>query len=101
MTANASQADRERCLEAGMDEHISKPIDPDQLYHTLSVWLKPKDQSDVAESGAPEAHATEAPALDTLASIPRLASSVQPARSVCIVRCWPPSTRMKPMRRSA
>ena len=69
MTANASQADRERCLEAGMDEHIGKPIDPDQLYHTLSVWLKPKDQGDIPQTDMPKAHATEAPALDTLVGI--------------------------------
>ncbi len=41
MTANASEADRRRCAEAGMDAHISKPIDPPQLYATLQRWLRP------------------------------------------------------------
>jgi two-component system, sensor histidine kinase and response regulator len=39
MTANAMAADRERCLEAGMNDHIPKPIDPDQLFGALSRWV--------------------------------------------------------------
>ncbi|MBF0453407.1 MAG: PAS domain-containing protein [Magnetococcales bacterium] len=39
MTANAMAGDRERCLEAGMDDHIPKPIDPDLMYITLGRWL--------------------------------------------------------------
>ncbi|MEW6676709.1 MAG: PAS domain S-box protein [Pseudomonadota bacterium] len=40
MTANAFQDDRQRCLDAGMNDHISKPVDPDCLYETLLKWLK-------------------------------------------------------------
>jgi len=40
MTANAMAADRERCLKAGMNDHIGKPIDPDQLLGTLLHWIK-------------------------------------------------------------
>jgi polar amino acid transport system substrate-binding protein len=39
MTAHAMAADRERCLAAGMNGHIAKPIDPPQLYATLTKWL--------------------------------------------------------------
>ena len=39
MTANAMAGDRERCLEAGMDDHIAKPIDPEKLYAALLRWL--------------------------------------------------------------
>ncbi|MBF0195053.1 MAG: response regulator [Magnetococcales bacterium] len=41
MTANAMSGDREMCLKAGMQDHISKPIDPINLYSTLSHWIKP------------------------------------------------------------
>jgi two-component system, sensor histidine kinase and response regulator len=39
MTANAFDDDRQRCLEAGMNDHIGKPADPARLYATLVKWL--------------------------------------------------------------
>jgi signal transduction histidine kinase/ActR/RegA family two-component response regulator len=39
MTANAFDDDRERCIEAGMNDHIGKPVDPDTLFQTLLKWL--------------------------------------------------------------
>jgi signal transduction histidine kinase/DNA-binding response OmpR family regulator len=40
MTAHALAEERQRCLEAGMNDHISKPIDPDALFATLARWTK-------------------------------------------------------------
>ena len=46
MTANASDADREKCQQAGMNTHITKPIDPELLLSELVKWIKPKTSSD-------------------------------------------------------
>jgi CheY-like chemotaxis protein len=39
MTANAYDEDRTRCLQAGMDDFISKPVHPEALYGSLVRWL--------------------------------------------------------------
>ncbi len=41
MTAHAMAGDREKSLEAGMVDHVTKPIDPDQLLSALMKWIKP------------------------------------------------------------
>jgi two-component system sensor histidine kinase/response regulator len=41
MTANAMSGDRERCLAAGMNDHIAKPIDPDEFFSMLKRWIEP------------------------------------------------------------
>ncbi len=41
MTAHAMREDRERCLAAGMQDHIAKPIDPDLLAGRLTRWMRP------------------------------------------------------------
>ncbi|MBF0194436.1 MAG: response regulator [Magnetococcales bacterium] len=41
MTANTMSGDREVCLDSGMQDHISKPIDPANMFSTLARWVKP------------------------------------------------------------
>ena len=42
MTAHALVEERERCLQAGMNDHVTKPIDPDALFAALARWTKPR-----------------------------------------------------------
>jgi two-component system sensor histidine kinase/response regulator len=51
MTANAMQGDRERCLAAGMQDHVAKPIDPDDLWRALLKWVKPRSAAPAAIPG--------------------------------------------------
>jgi|GEM_PF-1087511 len=44
MTANAMAGDRERSINAGMNDHVTKPIDPDELFSALLRWIKPGDR---------------------------------------------------------
>ena len=41
MTANAMSGDREKCLMAGMNDHVAKPVNPDEMFATLARWIKP------------------------------------------------------------
>jgi PAS domain S-box-containing protein len=42
MTAHTMNGDKEKCLEAGMNDYISKPFNVDQLFSVLNKWLQPK-----------------------------------------------------------
>jgi CheY-like chemotaxis protein len=43
MTANALQADSDRCLDAGMNDFVTKPITPEKLWQALLTWVKVRD----------------------------------------------------------
>ncbi len=55
MTANAMAGDRQKCLDAGMDDYITKPVDRRLLESSLARWLKVKQEqiSPVSDASAP------------------------------------------------
>jgi signal transduction histidine kinase/CheY-like chemotaxis protein len=68
MTANAMDADREICRQAGMNDHISKPIDPDAMFATVMKWIKPRR----AGTFEPPAQKVEAPSLQNILDLPEI-----------------------------
>jgi signal transduction histidine kinase/CheY-like chemotaxis protein/HPt (histidine-containing phosphotransfer) domain-containing protein len=86
MTAHAMAGDADKSIAAGMSDHVTKPIDPDQLFATLQKWIKPvaertvvpkspvrdepaePDQTVPLEEGLPES----LPGFDLTAGLSRL-----------------------------
>jgi two-component system, sensor histidine kinase and response regulator len=69
MTASAMPTDREKCLEAGMNDHLAKPIDPDNLFKTLLRWIPVRTAAPTG-GAAPTGMAQKAPADSDLLEIP-------------------------------
>ena len=62
MTADAMAEDRVRCLEAGMNDHVAKPIDVGQLFAVLRRWVGSNEGGPEAGGGEPPPLAPPAPA---------------------------------------
>ena len=71
MTANAMPQHQKICLDAGMQDFITKPIDPDQLWSTLLQWIPPRSGSQAATStvGNTDANASAAPLPQDIAGL--------------------------------
>jgi len=81
MTAHAMAEERQRCIAAGMDEHLAKPIDPDTLFRTLirlrSAGRGQRTSESAAISPNKRAAGTNAaiPVLDVASALNRLAGN--------------------------
>ena len=64
MTANVMAADRQRCLDAGMNDFLTKPIEPDALWAALLKWIPPRRQFAKPLPVAAPASALPMPMLD-------------------------------------
>jgi HPt (histidine-containing phosphotransfer) domain-containing protein len=69
MTAHAMAGDREKSLANGMNDHVAKPIDPNELFTTLEKWILPADNREQVQmprigppaSAAPETYYDPSP----------------------------------------
>jgi len=82
MTASASAEDRQLCLDAGMNDHVAKPIEPVLLFAALLKWIKPEARdvspAPTVRTGLPAADANavvdipEVPGLDVATGLRRV-----------------------------
>jgi signal transduction histidine kinase/DNA-binding response OmpR family regulator/HPt (histidine-containing phosphotransfer) domain-containing protein len=89
MTANVMATDRDKCIEAGMNDHVSKPIDPQELFNALLRWIKPREQGSSTRSATvavasvppptniPEPPILNIPGIDTVSALKRTGGNPQ------------------------
>jgi len=64
MTANAFEDDRRACIDAGMNDHLAKPVDPERLFAALERWIPEQSDREQDEGRVPEPEAAAAAAAD-------------------------------------
>jgi signal transduction histidine kinase/DNA-binding response OmpR family regulator len=82
MTANATVEDRERSLEAGMNEHIAKPINPAKLFEALLQWISHGERTlpesfSPSESDADQIEMPDLPGIDVQSGVNRMGGNVK------------------------
>jgi two-component system, sensor histidine kinase and response regulator len=110
MTANVMESDRDKCTEAGMNDHLTKPIDPQALFAALLRWVKPRGDRATGASaeavavtgsvpqpaGPPETTALEIAGVDTQSALRRTGGN--PKRYEMLLRKFAESANVEEIR---
>jgi signal transduction histidine kinase/DNA-binding response OmpR family regulator len=110
MTANVMESDREKCTEAGMNDHLAKPIDPEALFAALLRWIKPRAKlaaeapaesaATIARSpepaGPPETASLEIEGVETQSALRRTGGN--PKRYEMLLRKFAESAKVEEIR---
>lgn len=83
MTAHAMDSDRQKCLDAGMNDHLAKPVDLDRMVGMLQKWIAPRPQAAASRAGprpptCPQVRVTPSPeiaGIDVPALLEKLAQN--------------------------
>ncbi|NQW82740.1 MAG: response regulator [Alcaligenaceae bacterium] len=92
MTANAMVQDKEKCMAAGMQDFVTKPIDPDVLWETLLRVIRPKVKSqeslvltETSQNGSDSTASSAAGAATAIATSTSASSTTVPAPALATV----------------
>jgi two-component system sensor histidine kinase/response regulator len=101
MTANAMARDRDKCLQAGMNDYLAKPIDPDKLFDILLRWISPRAMA-AASAGTPAGSTPVRassllmiPGIDTATALKRTGGN--PQRYESLLTCFVDSQSAAPL----
>ncbi len=81
MTAHAMAGDREKSLANGMNDHVAKPIDPNELFTTLEKWILPADNREQVQMPPIDPPASAAPETSYDPSPPQSLSDTRRRRA--------------------
>ncbi|MGD9948050.1 MAG: response regulator [Desulfobulbus sp.] len=81
MTAHAMSTDRAKCLAAGMNDHVAKPIEPDNLFKTLGRWTRADGKDSTSPTAIPENRWLDANASCDCCHSPEMSHRHPPATS--------------------
>jgi CheY-like chemotaxis protein len=81
MTAHALVEERQRCLEAGMNDHVTKPIEPEALFAVLKRWTKTQEKA-ATQPVRDEAEVPEIDGIDVQGGLRRVAGNKRLLRSL-------------------